>query len=138
MNYGQTVGTRALVEESRTKDFCAAKAQSGFSAEQLSGFLDSGLDKLVDLADEQAAIKQWSQLRMEFTDLFCLRRDITYGNRSRKWLMTRALQTRLNRVYVAWREFAIENSANIDIVKALRSKSAIELINAEFKTVLGL
>jgi hypothetical protein len=143
MGKGATIGTRSLVDTSKAAAYCAAKEQSGFAAEEFSDISGKELDALISQIDVATAKSQTSRLRMDLGDVFAMRRDLRYGQRSRKWLFLKAQQTRINSNFLLWINWALENSQNLNAstvakLKALTDKSEKELVNIDASTLLGI
>jgi len=107
----QVTGARAVQDDARNGKYLASKPEypRTWLAEQMGQMSDSEWRALLTQMDHSAALEQSSQAMLELTDLFCLLRDSRYAGRSRRWLYTRAAQTRGLRNYEAWRAFVQEN-----------------------------
>jgi hypothetical protein len=136
MSNGNTTGTRALVDNLQTRAYCQATLQQGFAVELFSDLQATELDDLVSQADQLAAAKQTSRYRSELTDVFCLRRDLRYGLRSRRWLFSKAEQTKLIEGQVEWTTFVRENLDNAYYLRTLIPKNSLELTELDLATVL--
>ncbi len=136
MGNGETLGTRSLADVLRTQAYCQSKAQSGFVAEQFSDIKASELDVLTKTVDTATAAKQTSRYKLELSDVYCLRRDLRYAMRSRKFLFAKAQQTRLNVGFVGWRAFGMENLDHQKYLSSLAEKSASELVTLPFDQVM--
>lgn len=138
MSFGETLGTRSLVSTKETQAYGQAEQLSLFTNEFFQTLNVSELDSLFSDIDQRVQKRPTSQLKLEFNDAFALRRDIRYGVRSRKWLMAKGLQTKLNTHYAGWRAFVVENNTRPAYLKTLPSKDVKQLTVLSLQTVLGL
>lgn len=78
--------------------------------ELVGSFTGASLDALVTEFDADAAKVRSTDVELEHVDLFCLKRDFRYAQRSRRYLYERAQQEKLRHAYELWLLFARENS----------------------------
>jgi len=130
----KVTGARALQSLYVIQQYLASKAAKHWTAEELGSLDGSSLTPLLNDIDHRTAQEQSSQMLLELSDLFCLIRDQSYANRSRRWLYTKASKTKVLAAYELWRAFVYENrtqdlKANFLAVDPL-SLSAIDFVTA--------
>jgi hypothetical protein len=99
---GETHAARIFVLLAQLKKVIASKGKRIWTLEFFNRRQAEELDHLLERQDRAAAVKQTVSLIHENSDTFALRRDLLYGNRSRRWLYAKAFQTRLDANYEAW------------------------------------
>jgi hypothetical protein len=103
-------GARALQDIAQVSSYLRGNTPRIWSAEFLAGLKDN--QTLFNSIDARTAVEATSEMLLELDALFCLRRDLRYGRRSRRWLYTRAMRTRKLRDYEQWVAFAKENGGS--------------------------
>lgn len=135
MAIGQISGVRALQKLKRLKLFIAAKLPRQWFGEHLSDNASLELEKVQNAMDVSAAKLLDSSIRHEHSEMFALQRDQQYARRSRRWLYTRALQTRWDNTYEEWAGFVRKN---LDIPKLakIEKEDPDQLATEPYKTLL--
>lgn len=110
MPWGQITGVRALQWMEEIRGFIKNKPTRLFAAEHMGTLDGHSFSSVVRGLDLRAASKQNAQWRNEHTDAYCLLRDYRYGRRSRKWLMGRHLNNRINGGNDVWATFVRLNA----------------------------
>jgi hypothetical protein len=131
---GQVTGARALQEIKRNSDYLSGKAPRIWSAEFLATLLADQL--LLMNVDTSTALEESTQMLLELDDLFTIKRDQKYANRSRRWLYTRGYRSKQLRGYEMWRAFAMENPTG-DLVNTFLNVAAPSLMG-DYKELLDL
>jgi hypothetical protein len=137
MTDAQVTGARALQDLYRLSQYLDSAEPRSWSAEKIGSLDASSLNSLLTALDQSASIELSSQLMLEFTDTFCRVRDQRYANRSRKWLYTRAGQTKALRAYELWSAFLKENQTQ-DLQTNFLNQDPKSLAGVDFKTLLTL
>lgn len=104
---GQLTATRALLGIQNALDYLASKLKHSTDSDQAVGTDLNGMAAASDLA---AAKTRRTTEEIEHIEAFCLKRDINYGRRSRRFLYTQAYQEKLRSDYELWMIFARENT----------------------------
>ena len=126
----QAVGARSLQDNARVTNYLASKP-NWVRTWLLEHLADLDLNALANNVDVYAAVEQSSQMQLELTDLFCLDRDSTYANHSRRWLYTRGYGSRMKRNYEAWVAHLRENPTHDNVGMLKTSPQALSSVPVE-------
>ena len=105
MAWGATTGVRALQWLKETLGIIHSKPEKMFVAERMGDLSGKAFAEHVSSLEKEAAKHQNSRWRNEHTDAYCFLRDYRYGRRSRRWLMTKAMDTKLENTSDLWTNF---------------------------------
>lgn len=136
MAWGQLTGVRALQWLRETFGLTASKPVRLFTAEQMPEMNGKSFGKTVKELEYVAAREQNARWRSEHTDAFCFLRDYRYGRRSRRWLMARALDTRLENNSELWAHFCRINHAMDPKIDRLYHQNVNQLVRTPFNKLI--
>lgn len=105
MKLGENTAVRLLVRLQNIREQISAAATRIWTGEYFGNVQATELDALQELQDRKSAIARDLRYTHENASTFALRRDYRYGQRSRKWLYAKAMQTKLDRNYDQWTVF---------------------------------
>lgn len=138
---GQVTGVRALRQLQLTKQYLAGERPRPWHAEQLADRLAEGLKAINHAVDVRNAIDRAWFLRLENMELHALRRDRQYGSRSRKWIYSRAQQTKLLQQQEIWIQFVkwhVELEEADKYLTAMLQKDPAQLSEQSWETLLRM
>jgi hypothetical protein len=135
MAIAQITAVRANDAYKRLLSYISNKLQKGWFAERLNKPGSDELATTVEAMDIASTAHYDAQHRSEHSEMYALQRDQTYMTRSRKWLYTRAMQTKMDHAYEAVATFGRQNSENEALAEIIQSEPD-KLENISFKELL--
>lgn len=106
---GEITAVRAFKLLKSLKLYVASTISRPWFSEQTSNVQGTDLLPVIGRLDITTAKEQTARFQQEHTDAFCLARDVRYSNRSRRWLFTKAIQSRYDGCYEQWASYVREN-----------------------------
>ena len=137
MAFGQVTGARAIYALRLVQSYVGAKLPRLWFSERLQALKTKEFDPVVQELDLAAVQARDTAMDHEHTELFALRRDQRYATRSRRYLMLRGQQTKIDASYEVWRMFVAQNpDADLERfftedVKSLMEKPFSELMEPQ-------
>jgi hypothetical protein len=136
MAWGQITGVRALQWLKETLGLAKSERVKMFTAEQMPDMDGKSFGRTVSELERIAAKEQDARWRSEHTDAFCFLRDYRYGRRSRRWLMAKAFDTRLENNSELWAHFCRVNHATDPTIDRLYRQNVNQLVRTPFSKLL--
>jgi len=136
--WGQLTGIRALQWLKETLGIATTPLTRMFAAERMKEMDGHSFNQIIHGLELRAVEKQNARWRNEHTDAFCFLRDYRYGRRSRRWLMAKALDTRLENNSELWANFCRINHADDPTIDRLYRQNVNQLIRTPIGKLMKL